>query len=170
MARPVDALILALSALAWAVGSQWTTSRSLGGSALRTVTLQLAAGAVVVGLSSLVAGEWSRWTPLAISGRAALSLVLLVLGGSVLAMLAYTWLLRNTTPALAGSYAFVNPVLALALAWSTGDEVFRWPTLVAGLFVVTSVAIIQRSRATAAPRPAAAAVRLRIVSSDSRSA
>jgi drug/metabolite transporter (DMT)-like permease len=59
----------------------------------------------------------------------------------VVAFAAYTWLLRVTTPAAVGSYAFVNPVIALGLAWAVGDEMLSSRTLVAAALVVGAVAL-----------------------------
>jgi len=52
------------------------------------------------------------------------------MAGTVLGFGAYTWLLRVSTPAAVGTYAFVNPVVALALAWAVGDEPFSVRTIV----------------------------------------
>jgi drug/metabolite transporter (DMT)-like permease len=71
--------------------------------------------------------------------------------GTVIGFGAYTWLLRVTTPAAVGTYAFVNPVVALALAWTVGDEPFSARTIVAALTVLGAVMLIWKSSA-ARPR------------------
>jgi drug/metabolite transporter (DMT)-like permease len=72
------------------------------------------------------------------------SLAFLIVGGTVLGFGAYTWLLRVTTPAAVGTYAFVNPIVALGLAWTVGDEPFSWRTVAAGLTVLGAVILIRR--------------------------
>jgi drug/metabolite transporter (DMT)-like permease len=72
-----------------------------------------------------------------------------VLGGTVLGFGAYTWLLRVSTPAAVGTYAFVNPVVALALAWAVGDEPFSARTVVAAAIVLGAVVLIWKSSAAA---------------------
>ena len=74
-----------------------------------------------------------------------------MLAGTVLGFGAYTWLLQVTTPAVVGTYSFVNPVVALALAWAVGDEAFSLRTILAAAIVLASVFLIWRSSA-AKPR------------------
>ena len=65
-----------------------------------------------------------------------LSLAFLVVGGTVLGFGAYTWLLRVTSAAAVSTYAFVNPVVALLLAWAVGDGELSARTGVAAALVV----------------------------------
>ena len=117
--------------------------------------MQLAAGGAAVLALSLASGELTGWSLQQVTQRGVLSLAFLIVGGTVLGFGAYTWLLRVTTPAAVGTYAFVNPVVALALAWAVGDEPFSWRTVAAGLTVLGAVALIWSSstRRQPAPRP-----------------
>ena len=65
----------------------------------------------------------------------------MILGGTVVGMGAYNWLLRVTTPAVAGSYAFVNPVVAVMLAWRFGDGLITVRTLASTACVVAAVVL-----------------------------
>jgi drug/metabolite transporter (DMT)-like permease len=107
--------------------------------------MQLATGAVAVLLASLAAGEMGGWTPAHLSPRAVGSVAFLIVCGTVLGLWAYTWLLRVTTPAAVGTFAFVNPVIALVLAWLTGDETPSRGALIAAILVVGAVALTQNS-------------------------
>jgi len=107
--------------------------------------MQLAAGGVVVLALSAAAGEPSAWNVTQVTSRGAVSLMFLVVAGTVLGFGAYTWLLRVTTPAAVGTYAFVNPVVALGLAWAVGDEPFSARTVAAGLTVLGAVLLIWKS-------------------------
>jgi drug/metabolite transporter (DMT)-like permease len=60
-------------------------------------------------------------------------------GGTVVGFGAYTWLLRVATPGAVGSYAFVNPVIAVLLAGAAGDGQVTGRTLLAGAPVVGAV-------------------------------
>jgi drug/metabolite transporter (DMT)-like permease len=80
-----------------------------------------------------------------ITPRASLALVFLILGGTVLGFGAYTWLLRVTSAAAVSTYAFVNPVIALGLAWVVGDGELSPRTGVAAALVVAAV-IFTRER------------------------
>ena len=107
--------------------------------------MQLAAGGAAVLALSLASGELTGWSLQQVTQRGILSLAFLIVGGTVLGFGAYTWLLRVTTPAAVGTYGFVNPVVALALAWAVGDEPFSARTVAAGLTVLGAVALIWSS-------------------------
>ena len=106
--------------------------------------MQLAAGAVVVFLASLVTGELATWNAAATSPRAFGALGFLVLGGTVAGFGAYSWLLRVVSPAAVGTYAFVNPVIAVGLAWLVGDDTPSRLTAVASVLVLSAVVLINR--------------------------
>jgi drug/metabolite transporter (DMT)-like permease len=101
--------------------------------------MQLAAGAAALLVASLAVGELRGWSPAEITPRALLSLGFLVVGGTVLGFGAYTWLIRVTSAAAVSTYAFVNPVVALLLAWAVGDGVLSARTAVAAALVVGAV-------------------------------
>lgn len=139
----LDRLALAFCGLAWAAGSLIARHGARPASAVQSTALQLATGAVAVLAASVAAGELAGWDPTTLSPRALASLAFLVLCGTVLAFAAYTWLLRVTTAAAVGTYGFVNPVVALGLAWAVGDEVASGRTLIAAALVVGAVLLIR---------------------------
>lgn len=112
---------------------------------MQSTAMQLAAGAVAVGVFSAAFGELAGAPFAALTGRGVAALAFLILCGTALALAAFTWLLRVTTPAAVGTYAFVNPVIALALAWAVGDEALSARTLVAAVLVICAV-VLARER------------------------
>lgn len=140
-ARPIDLAALIIASFAWALGSLVGRSGPRASSSILTTVMQLAAGAVWLYMASAASGELAGWSPLDVSARAMLSLAFLIVCGTALAFAAYTWLLTVTTPAVATSYAFVNPVVALALAWIVGDEAFSGRTVIAAALVLLAVAL-----------------------------
>jgi len=141
----LDRLGLVGSALSWAIGSVIARDGARPSSAAQSTAMQLAAGGGVVLALSAATGELAGWSVAQVSSRGALSLGFLVVAGTVLGFGAYTWLLRVTTPAAVGTYAFVNPVVALALAWVTGDEPFAARTVAAALIVLGAVVLIWKN-------------------------
>ena len=103
--------------------------------------MQLAAGAVVLVAASVVVGEPAGWSPSQLTPRALGALAFLVVCGTVLGFGAYTWLLRVVSPALVSTYAFVNPVIALVLAWAVGDEQVTVRAAAAAVLVVGAIAL-----------------------------
>jgi drug/metabolite transporter (DMT)-like permease len=144
----VDRLALIGSGLAWAIGSVIARDGARPASAAQSTAMQLAAGGAAVLALSLASGELAGWSLQQVTQRGVLSLAFLIVAGTVLGFGAYTWLLRITTPAAVGTYAFVNPVVALALAWAVGDEPFSARTVAAGLTVLGAVLLIWKSPGT----------------------
>lgn len=153
-ATAADHLLLVGAALAWAVGSLVARQGLSALPALQSTAMQLAVGGVLVTAASLAAGELSGWSPALVPPRAAGALAYLVVGGTVVGFAAYTWLLRVASPEAVGTYGFVNPIVALALAWWSGDETASVLTGVAAALVLGAVLLIRR----APVRTAAAAV------------
>jgi drug/metabolite transporter (DMT)-like permease len=134
-----DRAALVVSALFWAVGTLIVRRGGTPLPAAQSTAMQLGAGALALLLASVAAGEPAGWSFAEITPRASLALAFLVLGGTVLGFGAYTWLLRVTSAAAASTYAFVNPVVALALAWVVGDGELSARTAVAATLVVGAV-------------------------------
>lgn len=151
----MDRVWLVVSGFCWAAGSLVGRDRGSDIPAGQATAMQLAAGSVVVLGAALVAGELSGWSPWGVGPRAIGAMVFLVLGGTVAGFYAYTWLLRVTTPAAVGTSSFVNPVVALGLAWLAGDGELTARSGLAALLVVAGVVAtwggnLQRSREGAA--------------------
>ena len=79
--------------------------------------------------------------------RSLLSLLYLIVFGSLLGYSAYVWLLRVATPALASTYAYVNPVVAVFLGWLLAGERITGRVVLASAIIVGAVALITSARA-----------------------
>jgi drug/metabolite transporter (DMT)-like permease len=152
----LERVALLVSDLCWAAGSMVGRDRQARLPVAQTTALQLMAGSIVVMAASSAAGELGSWSPVAVSGRAIGAMAFLVLGGTVLGFGAYSWLLRVASPAAVGTYAFVNPVVALGLAALFGDGTITGRGLVAAVLVVAGVAAIWAGTRRAATAAAAA--------------
>jgi drug/metabolite transporter (DMT)-like permease len=143
----LDRLALIGSGLSWAIGSVIARDGPRPPSATQSTAMQLAAGGVMVLALSMITGELAGWSPAQVTASGWTSVLYLVVAGTVLGFGAYTWLLRVTTPAAVGTYAFVNPVVALTLAWAVGDEPFSIRTIAAAVAVLGAVLLIWKSSA-----------------------
>lgn len=141
----LDRLALIGAGLSWAVGSLVARDGARPSSAIQSTAMQLAAGGVAVLAASIVSGELSSWSPTDVTPRGAAAVAFLLIAGTVLGFGAYTWLLQVTTPAAVGTYAFINPLIALSLAWMVGDEPFSGRTIVAAAIVLGAVLLIWKS-------------------------
>lgn len=139
----VGALLVA--SVGWAIGSLVTRYADLPASPIRTAGMQmLIGGAVLVGLG-LAVGEGGRLNPAAVTPESVGGWVYLA-AVAVVALPAYNWLLSVTSPALVGTYAFVNPVVAVLLDWAVTQQPPAVQTAAAGGAVVLGVALLVWSR------------------------
>jgi drug/metabolite transporter (DMT)-like permease len=149
----VDAIAILIAPIAWALGSVWSRRLPLPPKLMGTAAQMLCGGLIML-LVSAVLGERVSAAP---SGKALAALLYLMLFGSLIAFSAYGFLLRNVRPTLASSYAYVNPVVALALGSVLGAEPFTTYKLVACCLTVLGVAIAIRARQAPVPQRAYAA-------------
>jgi drug/metabolite transporter (DMT)-like permease len=136
----VAALIVA--AIGWASGSLYARGASLPPNALQGAAMEMVGGGALMGIVGLATGEAGRVHPASISLESSLALVYLIVFGSLVAFSAYVWLLRAAPTSLVGTYAFVNPVVAVALGAAFLGEPVGLRTLAAGAVVVVAVALI----------------------------
>jgi drug/metabolite transporter (DMT)-like permease len=151
-------VVVLLGAAAWAAGSLYTIRGArLPRSPLLATAMQMLAGGAALLVLGGGSGEWAGLPDAAFSLRSVLSLLYLVVFGSLVGFTAYVYLLRNTTPARASTYAFVNPVIAVLLGWFFAGEPVTPRVLVGALAIVSAVALItQRAAPVPGSSPAAA--------------
>jgi drug/metabolite transporter (DMT)-like permease len=110
-ASPAGAIALLAASVCWAFGSSWSRYLSMP-KGLMSVAVQMIAGGVLLLAASFISGEQIRVLP---GIKAMAALLYLMVFGSLVAFSAYIYLLRKVRPALATSYAYVNPAVAVAL-------------------------------------------------------
>lgn len=112
-------LALLLAPAFWALGSVYSKRRPVAITSAMSAALQMLIAGLVLGAIGLVAGEAPRlhWEP-----RAWLALLYLIVFGSCIAYGAFFYLVHEVSPALLGTYAYVNPAIAVALGWWVLDE------------------------------------------------
>src|SRR5689334_11146372 len=157
---PGGILVLFLAPLGWAHGSIYAANKAkLPPSQFTASGLQMLAGAAFTFVEALVVGEPALFDPSKVSVESWLAVAYLVVFGSMLAYTAYGWLLRNAPLSLVGTYAYVNPIVAVALGTVLLHEPVSVRTLVAAAIILVAVAIIVSARSrlgsSAAPGPAA---------------
>jgi drug/metabolite transporter (DMT)-like permease len=136
------ALVLASSAT-WALGSVVLRYGRRGGSHLASAAYQMILGGLGLTLIGLLLGEGSQVTADSLTPAAVGAFCYLLVVGSFVGFLAYTWLLQHVSATLAGTYAYVTPAVAVLVGWLLGGEaVTGW--LVGGLAVILAgVALVR---------------------------
>jgi drug/metabolite transporter (DMT)-like permease len=136
--HPAGAALLVLSAAAWAFGSVLSLRLKMP-SGMMASAAQMFSGGFLVLLVGFLAGEKIPAHPPA---RAVAALMYLAVFGSLLGYTAYTYLLKNVSPALATSYSFVNPALAVLLgAWFANEQITTI-TIAAMLVILSGVVLV----------------------------
>ncbi len=131
-------LALLVATIAWSFGSIWSRGRDLPSPFMASAAQMLCGGAAMLVLGLAIGERFDAMpTP---AGLAAFAY--LVVAGSIIGFSAYIWLLHHVRPALAGSYAYVNPAIAVALgAWLAGERFGRHELLAMGVILLGVVAI-----------------------------
>ena len=121
-----------LAALSWAAGSIYMKRRRPSTPPLMAAAMQSLVAGLLLGAIGFAGGEVGRWTW---EGNALFALLYLIVFGSCLAYAAYVWLLHEVSPTALGTYAYVNPAVAVALGgWLLGESLNG--TQMAGMLVV----------------------------------
>lgn len=149
-AEPLYVVLMAGGALGWAIGSMYSRRSTVE-------SMRLRVGAqMVCGSALLLVGSVVRQEPLApwrdVPAAALWSLAYLVVFGAIASYTAYIWLLRNEPASSVGTYAFINPIVAVLLgAWLLAEPLTA-RTLAAGTLVVAAVVLVNRARPRAVAR------------------
>ncbi|HEY1773739.1 MAG TPA: EamA family transporter [Gammaproteobacteria bacterium] len=143
----VGAAALLVGAIAWAVAAVVARTQPLPDSKFLSSGAQMLVGGVMLALASLSLGEFHDFHPAAISFDAWFSLAYLIVLGSIVAFTAYVWLLHRESPTRVGTYAYVNPVVAVLVGYFLGGEALGPRTLLGALFVLISVIMITTGKA-----------------------
>ena len=142
---PVDALatsILALAALAWAVGTMYSRYVALDVSPAAISAMQLLTGGGMLLLMGTFTGEWPQLLETPMQLHSVLALAYLLGVGSLLTFSAYIWLLRVSSPERVATYAYINPIVAVFIGWAFAGERFTLQMGIAAAMIVLAVAII----------------------------
>lgn len=142
-ATPLGLVLLLIAPLGWAFGSVWSRGRDLP-SPFMTAAAQMLCGGVLLVACGLLRGERPHALP-SVDGLWAVAY--LCVFGSIVAFTAYVWLLHNVRPALAGSYAYVNPVIAVMLGAWIGHERFSVNDMLAMAVILAGVVVLTLARA-----------------------
>jgi drug/metabolite transporter (DMT)-like permease len=143
-------LLTVLAAFMWALGSFLSPRMQVPRDALVATGYEMLAGGVVLTMIGSIAYSPSELDPSSWSGRSVFGLVYLIVFGSLLGYSAYVWLLANAPIAKVSTYAYVNPVIAIALGVIVLDESVTIRIVAGALLILISVAIVLRREATAA--------------------
>lgn len=137
----LGAAAVLLGVMSWTGGSIYTRTLKITSSHMQTTSMQMLCGGALLTIAGTVSGDWAGFSPGDISLLSALALAYLVVAGSIVALTAYTWLLRVSQPSRVATYAYVNPVVAVFLGWLLADEVLS-PRMAVGVAVIVGAVVL----------------------------
>jgi drug/metabolite transporter (DMT)-like permease len=150
--RPLGALVLIIGSLSWAIGSFWSRDAQLPQSGLLTTGMEMLGGGALLLIVGALSGELSRFDIHHVSKVSTIGLLYLITFGSLIGFTSYIWLLDKVSPARLGTYAYVNPVVAVLLGWAIAGEQLSIRTGVAAAIVICAVALITTARSSTKTR------------------
>jgi drug/metabolite transporter (DMT)-like permease len=151
----VAVLSLLLAALLWSLGSIYGRDADMPDSSLLGTGMEMLGGAAGLFLVGTVAGEWNTLDLTGVSTASILGLIYLVLFGSLVGFVAYSWLLRNAPLSLVSTYAYVNPIIAIFMGAWLGSELINGRIILSALIIIGSVLVVNLSKQTRIPNPKA---------------
>ena len=134
--------VLLAGCICWAAGSLYLKYRSVSMSTMQGAGTQMLAAGVFSFLFAGYRGEWRDFSPAAVQAESWAGLAYLIVLGSLVGYLSYVWLLRMRPAVQVGTYAYVNPVVAVLLGWLFAAEPFAWMQLIALGVILTGVLLI----------------------------
>lgn len=136
------AVLVLAGSVSWAAGSLFSRYARLPARPRMLVAMQMLAGGAVLALLSLASGEAVGFEIDAVSARSWAALAYLIVAGALVGYSAYIWLLTVVIPARVGTYAYVNPVVAMLLGWALAEEPLTFRSLFAATIILGSVVVI----------------------------
>ena len=138
-ASPTGLTAITVACVGWAIGSVLSQRKFVLAAGAMGYASQMLCGSAVLLVLAALSGETPRWPPTILS---VLAWIYLLVFGSLVAFNAYMVLLSRSSPALASSYSFVNPIIALLLGVAVGGESVTRQQWLAGAIVLIGVALL----------------------------
>ena len=149
--NPIGVVVLLLAALSWAIGSVYSHKAELPKSALLGTGMELLAGSAGAFILGLVTGETGRLDLSGITLVSVAGLVYLIVVGSLLGFVCYTWLLREAPTTLVVTYAYINPLVAVILGTLLAQEILTTRVIIATPLILSAVVLIHARQAAVKP-------------------
>ncbi len=153
---PIDklgAMALIFASISWSVASAFARKLPLPSSKVMSSGAQMLAGGIFLTIAAGAFGEFRDFHPWTVSRGAWLALLYLIVAGSIIGFTAYVWLIHHESPTKVGTYAYVNPIVAVLVGYFLGGEALTTRTILGTFLVLISVVVITT---TPAKKPAEA--------------
>jgi drug/metabolite transporter (DMT)-like permease len=145
------AIALVVGAISWSLATVLTRKLRLPESKVMSSGAQMLVGGIMLLLAAAMFGEFNGFHWRAVSSGAWLALAYLIVAGSIIAFTAYVWLIHHESPTKVGTYAYVNPAVAVLIGYFLGGEALGARTVLGAFLVLVSVVVITTTPKKATP-------------------
>jgi drug/metabolite transporter (DMT)-like permease len=142
---PIDklgAMALIFASISWSVASVLARKLPLPSSKVMSSGAQMLTGGILLTIAAGMFGEFRDFHPWLVSRGAWLALLYLIVAGSIIGFTAYVWLIHHESPTKVGTYAYVNPIVAVLVGYFLGGEALTTRTILGTFLVLISVIVI----------------------------
>lgn len=146
---PIDqkgALALLGASITWSIASAIPKMMPVPESKVMSSAMQMFLGGLMLLVAAGGAGEFARFHPAEVSRGVWWALIYLIVAGSIIGFTAYVWLLHHESPTKVGTYAYVNPVVAVIVGYFLGGESLDARVILGAACVLVSVIVITTSK------------------------
>jgi drug/metabolite transporter (DMT)-like permease len=150
---PIGIVVLMIAALSWSIGSLYSRNATLPDSPLLGTGMEMLVGSAGLFAFATLVGEWKQFDLAAISLRSVSGLTYLIIFGSGIGFVAYTWLLRNAPTSIVSTYAYVNPVVAILLGSVIANEPLEQIEIISAAIIIAGVILITTSKSITQRKP-----------------
>jgi drug/metabolite transporter (DMT)-like permease len=148
---PIDrfgATALIIASITWSIASIFTRKVPLPPSKMMSSGVQMLVGGILLVVVAGALGEFRNFHPASVSRGVWFALLYLIVAGSIIGFTAYVWLIHHESPTKVGTYAYVNPVVAVLVGYFLGGEEIGLRAILGTAFVLVSVVVITTTRQT----------------------
>ena len=142
----ISFFVLILGSIGWAIGSLFSKYKQTDGSTIVKVAIQMLAAGIVAIITAITINEQKGFALSQVSRTSILAVIYLITLGSLVAYIAYIWLLSVRPPSLVGTYAYVNPVVAVFLGWLFAGESITTQQIIALSIILVGVLLVNFSK------------------------
>ena len=139
-------IVLLTGSMLWGAGSLYSKYSTTNGSTSIKASIQMMAAGIAGFITSLIAGEQHHFTFGQVTTSSVYAMLYLIFFGSLIGYIAYIWLLDVRSAALVGTYAYVNPVVAMFLGWLIGGESISLIQILALMVILSGVLLVNLSK------------------------
>jgi drug/metabolite transporter (DMT)-like permease len=142
----ISFVALLIGSILWSVGSFFSKYVHTSGSTSMKASIQMMAAGIAAFVTSFIAGEYHHFEFSQITSQSFYAILYLIFFGSLIGYIAYIWLLSVRPASIVGTYAYVNPAVAMFLGWLIAGENISLTQIIALFVILSGVLLVNFSK------------------------